>query len=94
MIYLEWEKGNVHYLTCSYQELVKAFGQGSSNFDTDKQFAEWDIDTSNGVVEIYDYGYADSGDYDIELGEIDEWHVQGKKEAIQEMLRQLRDANR
>lgn len=87
---------NVHYLTGTYQEIVKAFGYGTKNFDSLKQFAQWNVETSYGLVEIYDYGYADSGE-DFELEDITDWHVQGPhkntKEAIEEMLQLLGDAN-
>jgi hypothetical protein len=96
MIYLKWGKFNVHELTATYQELVKVFGTGTKNFDSSKQFAQWNVETTEGEVEIYDYGYVDhSGtDEDVELQDITLWHVQGDKKAIQEMLQTLRDANR
>ena len=48
--------GNIHYLTATYQELVNAFGSGTIDPRDDyKQMAQWNVATSEGHVEIYDY---------------------------------------
>lgn len=79
-----------HDLTATYQELVKAFGDGkTAPRDTDKQKCQWNIETSHDWVEIYDYKL-----YGVKRKDITAWRVQGKnKEAIEEMLQMLRSAN-
>jgi len=87
---------NVHLLTATYQELVNAFGDGTIDPRDDyKQMAQWNVQTSEGLVDLYDYKVGKC--YDpadgLDLENITEWHVQGKKEAIEEMLQMLGDAN-
>ncbi len=87
---------NVHYLTGSYELLVKAFGNDGtvSPRDEYKSMADWDVETPHGRVEVYDYrvGKCCYGDDGLERHEITVWHVQGHDAGIDHMMGLLDEA--
>lgn len=87
--YVFKEGFQVHHLTAPYELLVSAFGNDGSVSPRDecKSMAEWDISTTYGVVEVYDYKVGTCYDSDgLPLEKITEWHVKGEPKAVTVML--------
>ena len=67
-------------IDCSYDLLIKKFGQTSDCYDDFKSDAEWQIEFSDGVTCCI-YNYKDGknylGDDGLETKDITDWHIGG-----------------
>lgn len=90
-------RNNVSYIEAPYETLVAAFGNDGTVDPRDdyKCEAQWFVNVPLGEVEVYDYkvGKAYNGPEGLERHEITDWHVQGKPEAIAQVVALLNAAD-
>ena len=75
------------YVSASFAQLVRAFGQPDADLECDKSDAEWDLKINGQVVTIYNWkdGPAYLGEDGAAVDEITDWHI-GGNDANAELL--------
>ena len=67
------------YVSASFAQLVRAFGQPDPDLECDKSDAEWDLKINGQIITIYNWkdGQAYLGESGAAVDEITDWHIGG-----------------
>ena len=86
------------YVQCSYKHLIEVLGEPlSGGYDDRKSDAEWVllVGKDKEVVTIYNYkdGKNYCGEKGLDVEDIEEWHIGGKKKEIVALVKNILSIN-